>query len=606
MRRAIVFALIVGQVFASVPRLINYQGKITDSEGVALSGTHEIRFILYGSPTGTDTLWYETHSGVSVVRGLFDVILGSVNPFPDSVDFSSQYYLELVVDGEVVSPRVPLVSAPYAIRASVADSVAGGGSGALNAGQGLYSSGDSIHIGASWGIGINSDSIWVDTTVLDTRYLGGGGQWIRDDDSAYIRPLANPDVKVFDDTASYGISLRVKGDTAAILGKHGPNDAGYLGAYRIYPVDAGPLEVSTKYHFPVYGVSTQQGAAVAGYNTVGFGGLFTYQGTASDTDAMAGVYGLDASGSNCGVVGATDGFDYQAPYDSAVNCGVYGVAGDDPGFYVGGGTEGDVMVDITGDGVAEGSSDYLIVALSATFGLDDKAGVLGKNYYFSGGVGYHGVGVMGWSYQTSPSVKGVGVLGEGGYSGVVGLGYNYGGLFAGQIVGGKSVGGNVGLLATSPKLGIYARPLNRENIGAAYFYGNEYNEAGLRVSLVKTDEDTGKIPIFSADGVSPYVVAVGEGKLSGGRAQIWFDENFKNSVAAQIPPVVVVSPYDSCGQLVVIRKGKEKFEVKELGGSSDARFGWIAVGMRKGFAFPGIPQEVLLPDFEEELFSPVR
>ncbi len=605
MCRIAVIAFLIGFVlaFGAPPRLINYQGKLTDSTGVALNGFHEITFLLYFSDTASDTLWYETHDSVEIIKGLFDVILGSVNPFPDSVDFSEQYWLELVVDSQTLSPRTPLVSVPYAIRAAVADSVVGAG-GTVNAGQGLYSSGDSVNVGASWGIGIGADSIWVDTTVLDSRYLGGGGQWVRDDDSAYIRPLANPNVKVFDDTVSYGISLRVQGDTAAILGKHGANDAGYLGAYRVYPVDAGPLDVSTKYHFPVYGISMEQGAAVAGFSTVGFGGLFTYGGTSSDTDAVAGVYGLDASGSGCGVVGATDGLDYEAPYDSAINAGVYGVAGGDAGFYVGAGaTEGDVVVDINGDGVGDGSSNYLTVALGATFGIDDKAGVLGKNYYFSGATGYHGVGVMGWSYQVSPSVKGVGLLGLGGYAGVVGLGYYYGGVFAGEISGGKAVGGNVGFVAASPKLGLYAGATDKDNIGAAYFRGNEYNYSGLRVSLVDEPDST-RVPVFSADGVSPYVIATGESQLKDGKAIVALAPNFTRAIAGT--PIITVTPYDSCGQLVVNRLKNGEFGVRELGGNSSARFGWIAVGVRRDAGNYKVPSDILTDKFEEKLFLPFK
>ncbi|MGB9561818.1 MAG: hypothetical protein ACPL6C_03290, partial [bacterium] len=43
------------------------------------------------------------------------VILGSVAPFPDSVDFSSSYWLEVEIEGERLSPRERLVPAPYSI-----------------------------------------------------------------------------------------------------------------------------------------------------------------------------------------------------------------------------------------------------------------------------------------------------------------------------------------------------------------------------------------------------------------------------------------------------------------------------------------------------------
>ena len=114
-------------LFASPPRVLNFHSKLTDSAGVGINDTLDITFRLYNVPTGGTPLWSETHSSVPVVKGLFDVTLGAVTPFPDSVDFSEQYYLEIQVGSETMVPRLPLKSAPYAIRAIFADSVATSG-----------------------------------------------------------------------------------------------------------------------------------------------------------------------------------------------------------------------------------------------------------------------------------------------------------------------------------------------------------------------------------------------------------------------------------------------------------------------------------------------
>ncbi|RLB75075.1 MAG: hypothetical protein DRH24_20205 [Deltaproteobacteria bacterium] len=114
-------------VFASPPKVLNFQSKLTDSAGVGINDTLDITFRLYNVTTGGTPLWTETHTSVPVVKGLFDVILGTVTPFPDSVNFSEQYYLEIEVDSETLSPRIPLKSSPYAIRALIADSVASSG-----------------------------------------------------------------------------------------------------------------------------------------------------------------------------------------------------------------------------------------------------------------------------------------------------------------------------------------------------------------------------------------------------------------------------------------------------------------------------------------------
>jgi len=97
----------------AIPRILNYQGKLTDSAGVAIEGTYTITFSLYSSEIGGSPLWSETQS-VVVSNGIFSTILGIVNPIPDSIDFTSQYWLEITVNDEILTPRERLTSVPYA------------------------------------------------------------------------------------------------------------------------------------------------------------------------------------------------------------------------------------------------------------------------------------------------------------------------------------------------------------------------------------------------------------------------------------------------------------------------------------------------------------
>ncbi len=112
----------LGVVLGGVPKRMNYQGKLTDPAGVALNDTVSIEFRLYDVPVGGSPLWSETHPSVAVVKGLFDVVLGETNPL--DLPFDTLYYLELVVEGETLSPRHPLLPSPYSIRAEVADHAA--------------------------------------------------------------------------------------------------------------------------------------------------------------------------------------------------------------------------------------------------------------------------------------------------------------------------------------------------------------------------------------------------------------------------------------------------------------------------------------------------
>ncbi|MGB9561758.1 MAG: hypothetical protein ACPL6C_02990, partial [bacterium] len=120
MKGKILVVIFVGLISA-IPRFLNYQGKLTDSSGAGVNDTVLMVFRLYTSETGGAPIWEETNPEVFVRQGLFSVQLGLINSFPDSVNFSVPYWLEVVVNGETLAPRERLSSAPYAIRARSVD-----------------------------------------------------------------------------------------------------------------------------------------------------------------------------------------------------------------------------------------------------------------------------------------------------------------------------------------------------------------------------------------------------------------------------------------------------------------------------------------------------
>ena len=70
---------------AAVPALINYQGILTDANGMSFDTTVAATFTIYDSETGGQSLWTETQPALTVVDGRFNVLLGSVIPIDDSV-----------------------------------------------------------------------------------------------------------------------------------------------------------------------------------------------------------------------------------------------------------------------------------------------------------------------------------------------------------------------------------------------------------------------------------------------------------------------------------------------------------------------------------------
>ena len=101
-----------------VPDMMNVQGYLADDAGNPVNGTKSVVFKLYD---GGDVLWQETRS-CTVMDGLFSLQLGAVDPLPDSA-FSTGgvVELELVVEGQALSPKVAVTSNGFAFRSGQVD-----------------------------------------------------------------------------------------------------------------------------------------------------------------------------------------------------------------------------------------------------------------------------------------------------------------------------------------------------------------------------------------------------------------------------------------------------------------------------------------------------
>jgi hypothetical protein len=144
---------------AAVPQLINYQGRLTNSIGAPLDTTVTLDFTIYKDSLGTNDIWIETHPGVVIKDGLFQVLLGSVTPLSASVFDGSKRWLGVQLQGGP-SPTelIPIVSVAYAYRAAKSDTSSyalssGGATGGGWTDDGttvrLSAAGDSVGIGTS-------------------------------------------------------------------------------------------------------------------------------------------------------------------------------------------------------------------------------------------------------------------------------------------------------------------------------------------------------------------------------------------------------------------------------------------------------------------------
>ncbi len=110
---------------AQVPRVLSYQGILTDRDGRILpDGEYQLTIRLYDRLDATEPIYVEEQR-VEAVRGVVNALIGTVEPLPARLTFDRVYYVGVSVNGsEELRPRTMLTAVPYALRsesAAVAD-----------------------------------------------------------------------------------------------------------------------------------------------------------------------------------------------------------------------------------------------------------------------------------------------------------------------------------------------------------------------------------------------------------------------------------------------------------------------------------------------------
>ena len=101
---------------AQIPRIISYQGVLTDTTGhPKTDGTYDFTFALYTAEAGGSPIWSESKS-LSVHGGLFATHLGDRVAFSDDVRFDRPYWLGLQVGDDILSPRLELSAVGYSLN----------------------------------------------------------------------------------------------------------------------------------------------------------------------------------------------------------------------------------------------------------------------------------------------------------------------------------------------------------------------------------------------------------------------------------------------------------------------------------------------------------
>ncbi|HYM34393.1 MAG TPA: hypothetical protein VET48_03300, partial [Steroidobacteraceae bacterium] len=131
---------------------------------------------LYTQASGGAQIYTETQN-VTVVKGIFNVIIGNSTPIPASLAFDRAYFLGVSINsGSELSPRTALVASPYAMHASYAD-VAGsvtGGTGSAGVSS-LNSLAGDITLVGSGSTTINKDATSKKITISSAGGSGASG-----------------------------------------------------------------------------------------------------------------------------------------------------------------------------------------------------------------------------------------------------------------------------------------------------------------------------------------------------------------------------------------------------------------------------------------------
>jgi len=118
----IVYILSISIASAAIPKYINFQGKLTDSDGnPAADGTYTVTFRLYDVETGGTALWTEEQS-VTVTSSIFNAVLGTETAL--GLTFDRQYWISVQVSGDSeMTPRQRLTASGYALNADSVDTL---------------------------------------------------------------------------------------------------------------------------------------------------------------------------------------------------------------------------------------------------------------------------------------------------------------------------------------------------------------------------------------------------------------------------------------------------------------------------------------------------
>jgi hypothetical protein len=457
-----------------VPLVINYQGYLTDADGNPVNDTLEMTFSIYDTAEGGEPVWTETQPAVTVTEGIFNVLLGSVNPISAGPLTGESYLGVKVGSDEEMTPRQQIAAVAYAHRSGVA-----GIADTLD----LMDSTDFVAVAG--------DTMTGQLVLPVDGLVAGTDQFVLTGGKVGIGTTAPGDYKLNVQGGSNNgiyasgnvLGVYGYGSTSGSFGILGTPNGGVLGngsGYGVYGVN----NVSGNYGYlggndeGVYGEHSTSGnwgqlgtsdGGIRGNSSSGWGVYgTTYSGAA--------MYGRSNMSGNSGNIG-TEYFGVSGRHYTSGNRGILGTS--DEGVL----GVSSIGIGVSGNNTTSGNYGQLGTSIDGVFGVsntDTGSGVAGINT--SGGNGVYGRNDTSWNYgKLGTTTEGVygensngnyGQLGTSDY-GVYGSSSTWGVCGSGDTYGVYGSGGNSGVFGKDNESGSYGR-LGYGNTGvygSGSFYG---------------------------------------------------------------------------------------------------------------------------------------
>jgi len=154
--------------WATTPKLMNYQGKVTDADGNPVAdGLHTVQFDLFGDAMTGTSMWHE-ETTVTTSDGLFSHDLGSITPMIDNAFRSyEELWLQITFDGQVQGTRTQFTSVGYAFHVESINNAEGGN---VKDGISIYDPYTDNEIAGLQADGNGSSQLWLQGGDVDQVY----------------------------------------------------------------------------------------------------------------------------------------------------------------------------------------------------------------------------------------------------------------------------------------------------------------------------------------------------------------------------------------------------------------------------------------------------